>query len=76
MLIICNSCGKIIGCGLTKDGLIQYQCIDCPKVKECKDATPLDSIVERRVYFVHFAEECSAHERVKIGFKLGGSKCS
>ncbi len=69
MLIICVQCRRIIGCGIDKQGKIEHQCSNCVRYDACIKETPLQSCVERHVYFVHFANGCSDHERVKIGFK-------
>ena len=68
MLVICITCKKIIGCGITKDGIIEKECVQCNEQVECQEETPLGMIVERRVYFVRFIGGCSDHERFKIGF--------
>ena len=70
MLIICVSCKKVIGCGLTKDGLIANQCCYCHRHYECKEETPTNTIVERKVLFIHFPNDCLDHDVTRVGFKL------
>jgi len=72
MLILCVSCGKIIGCGITEIGSIAKQCNYCPDSEKCKDETPLNTIMERRVLFIHFDNECRGHT-APIGFRFKGT---
>jgi hypothetical protein len=73
-LIICLDCAKIIGCGLTEKSTIQNECINCPSFETCREATPLGYFVQRVVLFVRLPNKCSDHERVHVGFKIGGKQ--
>ncbi|MEI6580832.1 MAG: hypothetical protein WCO07_01525 [bacterium] len=67
MLVICISCGRIIGCSV-KNTIMTNKCITCDIFKECRDAIPKDSQGTATVMLVHFEHECLDHDRTMIGF--------
>lgn len=73
MLFICVNCRRIIGCssGATK---MDSQCYNCECFDACTIETPLNTIVARQVFFVHFPNGCEGHNKKPMGFKIGGKK--
>lgn len=67
MILICCTCGHVIGCGLTEEGEIKNQCSYC-KPTICPLAVPKGKMIVVEVALAYFLKDCNEH-CIHIGFR-------